>query len=161
LEAVIHHSILVISKVIQRADIIRAGLELSGYHHSVATVDTAKAALAAVTQHAYKLIIFYQPDAAATAAFDHRVGVAHNLPLVAIGGHSRALDCVAVLPLSYRFLDLLDIVQRFVPLPSIRLAKKLPQFSSREEEARKYRDLFERASDVIMLTDFETHRLWT
>jgi PAS domain S-box-containing protein len=159
LETVIQHSILVISRDIQRADIIRAGLELSGYHHKVATVDTVEAAQVVVTEHPPKLVIFYQPDDMASISFCHMVSDAYGLPLVVIGGDTDKLDGAATLPLSYRIQDLLDVVQQFVPLPGVILEKDFPRFSSREEEARKYRDLFDRASDAITLTDFETHRV--
>ena len=147
--------ILVVASDSVRSQIIYAGLELSGYQDRVAYVNNPDLLQLLLADHP-PLFVIHINTLDAPPAFANLITALDTVPILTISDDI-ASPTDLHLTLSYRFQDLLNIVNRYVSLPAISLASADRHAVSRDEEEHKYRDLFDRASDAILLLDFETH----
>lgn len=146
--------ILVVASDRAKSQIIFAGLELSGYQNRVISLNEVHEIHQSVKTHAPLLIVYLTSpdDPPQLVAYFEQL---HDVPLLTIGSHAEKSN--GSLPLPYQFQDLLQRVNRYVPLPADFLNPAYRHFASQAEEEHKYRDLFDRASDAILLIDYETH----
>ena len=149
-------NILIISDDASRANIIQAGLELCGYHDQVGIVEQPQQALTVLNQHHIKLVICFQPDDTLHVTYQ-QIQQDHNVPLLVIGNSEIIGN--EKLPFPYQFQDLLTVVQKYLPEPTDFFRQDHQYFASQEEHETKYRDLFDRASDAILLIDYITHTI--
>jgi PAS domain S-box-containing protein len=147
-------SILIIANNHIRGTIIQSGLELSGYHPAQ-LFNTLEEASNAIKLHQPTLMIYFRPVDENARQFCQTVQADYNIPIVSIG--ESAITADASLPFPYQFQNLLDTVQRFIPLPTEFFRADRQYFASQQEEEAKYRDLFDRASEAILLIDYDTH----
>lgn len=149
-------NILIISKDASRANIIQAGLELCGYHNEVGSIEQPQQALAFITQHTVRLVICFQPHKS-TESIYQQIRHDYNIPLLIIGDDT--IDGDDYLSFPYQFQNLLSVVQKYLPEPTEFFRQDRQYFASQDEQETKYRDLFDRASDAILLIDYITHTI--
>ncbi len=144
-------SIIVIALDENRAKILSAGLELSGYQNNVITVNTADSLLNEIAQDTPELLIV---DYSLSTNDDLLLAIQSlsGIPVITIGESEINADVNLSFP--YQFHDFLPHVYRLAPIAGDDLQ---PHFVSSEESEAKYRDLFDRASDGIFLIDLDTH----
>lgn len=154
-------SILVVSGDGEETAILKAGLELSGYRDSVFTACSSEEALCEAASRSLALVIYHQPldneDIQLCRTFRLRYGI----PVLVLGNAeaTEQIGAEAFLPVPYKFQDFLRLVQRFAFLSVGLFRKEEGDQKSLEEEELKYRDLFDRASDIILLMDLDTHTI--
>lgn len=123
---------------------------LSGYNElNVANVTTE--AISAIASNPPQLIIYFEPYDDDAMDFCQIINMNYNIPILTIG--DSLITTEASLPFPYKFQDFLQTVKQFVS-PS---SQNHPRIASQLEEATKYKDLFDRASDPILLIDYDSH----
>jgi len=144
-------NIIVIAVDENRSSILKAGLELSGYHDDVIVANTPQALSEFLEQHTPRLLIVDALPGQEMQFLD-TIASLRDIPIITIGESQIAAK--VNLPFPYQFQDFLSHVYHLAPLTS---PDRKPNFVSQEESEAKYRDLFDRASDAIFLIDLETH----
>lgn len=157
-----HPSILVISADTEEAAILKAELELSGYRDSVMATCDPEEALGAMEEHDVGLIVYHNPSKH-TECIDllNTLRPNYDIPVLLIADPEEAgqMETNATLLIPYAFGDFLNLVQNFLPSPLKRPRDRMRDAADMKEEEHKYRDLFDRASDMILLMDLDTHTI--
>jgi len=151
-------SILVVSALPRETAILKAELEISGYWNSVLTADSLKTAIAIAARQSFKLVIYDSSlDIAEGIRLCRTLREKYHVPVLVLGHYPdlEQVEGVEFLASPYSFKDFLTQVKRYAPLPDS--AKAEDEQKSLTDELRKYKDLFDRASDIILLIDFDTH----
>ncbi len=152
--------ILVVSKNVEEIAILRAGLEISGYRDSVLTASGVEEALRLAAKRPLALLVYdHSPDSRDGIQLCRTLRHDHAVAVLLLGKQEEAeqVEAEAFLSRPYAFQDFLHLVHRFVlPLPEP-FSDKSRGTNSLKDERRKYKDLFDRASDIILLMDFDTH----
>lgn len=153
-------SVLVISKDPQEAAIVKAQLALGGFWDKVFAADCEKDALHHIKFQRPALLVFCEPR---TAGFDYRnVKARFGIPILVLGvpRRGRPAGADAYLALPYQIVKLYRSASSLVSGVRRTLeGKRRSKHVTLAEEERMYKDLFNRASDAIMLINVQTHRI--
>jgi len=151
--------VLIVGADEQALQTLQAQLELSGLRGRIAVADDELLSAGHASSRPL-LIIWLNSLGGGTAVKFVDAMIAEGVSLIAIGavGRSRLPGVDAVLHADYTVPALLETVGRFVNLP--RPADVISMDRKRGElvdEEACYHDLFDRASDAILLIDHDTH----
>ncbi len=151
---------LVIATDPQEAAIIKAQLALGGFWNNVFVALRENDALREIESQRPVLMVFREPH---NHPFDYvNLKTRFGIPILVVGSprRGRPAGADAYLALPYKIAKLYRLASSLVPgvqrtLEGNRQAKLV----TLAEEEQMYRDLFDRASDAIMLIDVQNHRI--
>ena len=153
-------TILVISDDPRQRAALKAELELSGFWDCVFTAGGPEEALREAEAHPPDLVVCHRLlDQDGGVDTCRSLGLDHSVPALVLGTPEEAelVAGDAYLPTPWVFRDFLDVVRRLLPSTNLDLTPGRGPDASWDEIEHGYKDLFDRASDVILLMDFDTH----
>ncbi len=149
-------SILIISGNSIEIETLEAELKISGYLKEIYVSTSTEKALELLGSYKFELIIFD-----CTYTENENQVLANkientNTPTVLISdkAYIKQSNNIQYLPSSHSFSQFLNVVDNYIQFPKPQVDKKNTNLN---DELIKYKDLFDRASDIILLIDFETH----
>ena len=161
--------ILVVSCDPEEKAILVAELEISGYQDCVCGVSSFQDAYGIIETHPVSLIALEASfDPSECRHFCRAIKEKYAIPLLAMGASetTEGLDCHARISIPYLTTDFLEQVERYFPAPIQPIITNfdsgvtdIPHSDRLREEEHKYKDLFNRLSDMIMLIEADTHRI--
>ena len=151
--------VLIVGADTRAVKTLQAQLELSGLRGRIAVADDEPVSVGQDESRPSLVIWHASPHGGADGRLVDAM-IAEGVPAVAIGADGRSVPpgIDAVMHGDYTVPSLLETVGRFVDLP--RPADVIDMTRSREnpvDEEACYHDLFDRASDAILLIDHDTH----
>lgn len=154
--------ILVVAHDQQERDILMAQLEIGGFRDCVTGVDSPSQAVSMLEEDHFDLIVFVQPHNWPDGAlYCSKFQSDYKIPMLVIGTEElkHQLGQTEWLPVSHNTQAFIDAVKHCLNLfehPSLDFEHDLVTPADIEV---KYKDLFDRASDAIMLMDYTTHTI--
>ena len=155
----IDNKVLILGTDERTQQTLQAQLELSGLRGRIAVVYDQQVSIGQDASRP-SLIIWHGSSASAAARQLVDRMIAEGVPVITVGAGERSVPCETdgVLHSDYTVPALLETVGRFVdlPRPADVISMDRPRGSLVDEEAF-FHDLFDRASDGILLIDYDTH----
>ena len=153
--------ILVVAHDTEERTILKAELELSGFLGSISAAGHPNEALRLAAHHNPALAIYHRPsDHADGVQACQMLGADYGVSVLVLGTEAEASQAraAASLAIPYAFQDFLDLVRPLVS-KEFRDANSAALPPTQEEIEIKYKDLFDRASDILLLMDLDTHTI--
>ncbi len=154
-------SIIVVSASEKERLLLKAELELCGFWSAVFIAENKDTVFHLLTSSSVHLVIFDMiNNVPKSSEILSRLENELNIPVLKIADADEMSESKAnSITVPFDFQDFLDKVKRFIlPAGEVDLEKIRTKISFEEEELR-YKDLFERASDILLLLDFDTHTI--
>lgn len=150
-------SILVLGADFVALELLQAQIELRGLQGCVEIVVSAAVTPVALDTEAADLVIWHGPIAEILPACFSK-----GIPVILIGELNAAelRDEDQTLPSSYTVMELIDAVGRVVEFPwPTEIFDELRSETKLSETERRYRDLFNRGGDAVLLIEEKTHTI--
>ncbi len=154
-------SILVVSASEKERQLLKAELELCGFWNAVFVAENKETVSGLLTNSSVCLVIFDMINKISQSSeLLIRLENEFNIPLLKIAKADEMSESDEnTITFPFDFQNFLNKVKQFIlPKGEVDLVKIRRKISFEEEELR-YKDLFERASDILLLLDFDTHTI--